>query len=87
MNQLKRKEIKMGKRKFIEKIQDMFGFKKPDDSSKKEAIKELLKKLKAKQAELKLQLKVTKESEAKKDLKDSIEILKKQIKKGESLLS
>lgn len=76
----------MGKRKFIEKIQDMFGFKKPDDSSKKEAIKELLKKLKTKQAELKLQLKVAKGSENKKDLKDSIEILKKQIKKGEALL-
>jgi uncharacterized protein (DUF2147 family) len=76
----------MGKRKFIEHIQDILGISKPEYDSKKAAIKELLQKLKSKQAELKLQLKVTKEDESKKDLKESIEILKKQIKKGENLL-
>lgn len=86
VKQSKTKETTMGKRKFIEKIQDMFGFKNPDNSGKNEAIKELLKKLKVKKAELKLQLKVAKSNEDKKDLKESIEILKKQIKKGEALL-
>ena len=76
----------MGKQKFIERIQDILGIKKPESSSKKEAIKELLLKLRAKKAELKLQLKVTKDKESIKELKDSMEILKKQIKKGEKLL-
>jgi len=76
----------MGKQKFIERIQEIFGINKPDNASKKEAIKELIQKLKAKRAELKLQLKVTKEEDEIKDLKESIEILKKKIKKGEKLL-
>ena len=76
----------MGKQKFIEHIQDMLGIKKPKISSKKEAIKELLLKLRAKQKALKLQLKATKDKESIKELKDSLEILKKQIKKGEKLL-
>ena len=75
----------MGKRKFIERIQEAFGFK-SDTTSKSEAIKDLVQKLKVKQSELKLELKLTEDEAIKKDLKESIEILKKQIKKGGKLL-
>lgn len=76
----------MKKRKFIERIQEMLGFIEPETSSKKEAILDLLQKLNAKRAELKIQLKLSQNPAEKEDLKESIDVLKKQIKKGEKLL-
>lgn len=76
----------MKKRKFIERIQEMLGFIEPETSSKKEAILDLLQKLNAKRAELKIQLKLSQDPTEKEDLKESIDVLKKQIKKGEKLL-
>jgi len=76
----------MGKRKFIERVQELFGLIEPETSSKKEAILDLLHKLKAKRAELKIQLKLAKKPTEIEDLKESIDVLKKQIKKGEKLL-
>ncbi|MBE0495961.1 MAG: hypothetical protein IBX45_06090 [Campylobacterales bacterium] len=76
----------MKKRKFIERIQEMFGIIEPETSSKKEAILDLVRKLKAKRAELKLQLRLTKDEAEIADIKESLMILKKQVAKGEKLL-
>jgi ABC-type transporter Mla maintaining outer membrane lipid asymmetry ATPase subunit MlaF len=77
----------MGKSKFIKKIETLFGFDEPETDSKTEAIKELIRKLKDKRNEMKVRLQVTHSEKKKAELKESIAILKKQIKKGEKLLA
>lgn len=77
----------MGKSKFIKKIEMLFGFDEPEADSKTEAIKDLIRKLKDKRSEMKVKLQVTQSEKKKAELKESIAILKKQIKKGEKLLT
>lgn len=76
----------MGKSKFIGKMEEMFGMKKEKDLSKKESIEKLLQKLKKREESLKKELKQCKDCREKSELKDSLQIIKKQIKKGEALL-
>ena len=76
----------MGKTKFIEKIKKSFGFTSGEEESKKASIKELLAKLEDRKAELKAELKECKDDKKTIDIKDSLQIIKKQIKKGEKLL-
>ena len=76
----------MNGRKFITKIGELFGMTPEVDDSKKEAIKGLVKKLKLKYLSLKKELKVESDIMKREVLKDSISIIKKQIKKGKDIL-
>lgn len=76
----------MSKSKFICKIQELFGLVPQNDESKKDAIKELMYKLKARRVTLKQEMKQETDIIKREALKDSIRILKKQIKKAEDIL-
>lgn len=76
----------MSKSKFIDKIQSFLHKKVSDKKSKKEKIKILLDKLHVRHKKLKKELNQTTSKDKKQDLKESIAIIKKQIKKGELLL-
>lgn len=73
--------------KFITKIAELFGLTPENDESKKKSIKELVKKLKLRRIELKKELKAEGDIIKREALKDSIKIIKKQIKKGKDILN
>ncbi|MDD2384497.1 MAG: hypothetical protein PHN18_09940 [Sulfurospirillaceae bacterium] len=77
----------MSKSKFITKVQELFGLEPHSDESKKVAIKELMYKLKAKRIVLKQEMKCETDIIKRETLKDSIKIIKKQIKKAEEILN
>jgi len=73
--------------KFIHKIQELFGISSiNEESSKKQTIKELLKKLKLRRISLKQELKNETDIIKREAIHDSIKIIKKQIKKGKDIL-
>jgi hypothetical protein len=73
--------------KFIHKLKELFGITPNNhDADKKKIIKELLKKLKLRRIALREDLKKECDTIKREALKDSIQIIKKQIKKGEELL-
>lgn len=72
--------------KFISKIGELFGITPENDESKKKAVKELVKKLKLRRISLKKELKEESDIVKREALKDSIKIIKKQIKKGKDIL-
>lgn len=72
--------------KFISKIKELFGWTPHSDESKKKAVKELIMKLKLRRIELKKELREESDAIKREALKDSIQIIKKQIKKGENIL-
>jgi len=72
--------------KFITKIGELFGITPESDESKKKAVKELVKKLKLRRISLKKELKEESDIVKREALKDSIKIIKKQIKKGKDIL-
>ena len=73
--------------KFIQKVQALFGLSPEDaESTKKKAIKELLKKLKLRHILLKQELKNETDLIKREAMHDSIKILKKQMKKGKDIL-
>ena len=72
--------------KFITKIGELFGITPENDESKKKAVKELVKKLKLRRISLKKELKEEIDIVKREALKDSIKIIKKQIKKGKDIL-
>ncbi|DAB33992.1 MAG TPA: hypothetical protein CFH82_07585 [Sulfurospirillum sp. UBA12182] len=75
----------MGKAKFIDKVKEVFGFQ--SEAQKKElAIKELIEKLEQRKLILKQELRLAADAQSRENLKDSIKIVKQQIKKGKSLL-
>lgn len=76
----------MSKSKFITRIQELFGLSPTTDESKKEAIKELMHKLKARRVSLKQEMKNETDIIKREAFKDSIKIIKKQIKKAEDIL-
>ena len=76
----------MSKSKFITKVQELFGLSPTTDESKKEAIKELMHKLKARRVSLKQEMKNETDIIKREAFKDSIKIIKKQIKKAEDIL-
>ena len=76
----------MSESKFINKIQELFGITPENDESKKKAIKELVKKLKMRRIALKHELKEEMDIVKRETIKDSIKIIKKQIKKGKDIL-
>ena len=77
----------MGSSKFIQKIKTLFGFEADTpDAKKKQTIKELLKKLKMQHIELKKALKDENDLVKRQSIHDSINILKKQIKKGKDII-
>lgn len=76
----------MSKSKFITRIQELFGLSPTTDESKKEAIKELMHKLKSRRVSLKQEMKNETDIIKREALKDSIKIIKKQIKKAEDIL-
>ncbi|MDD3342608.1 MAG: hypothetical protein PHR87_03420 [Sulfurospirillaceae bacterium] len=76
----------MSKSKFITKIEELFGLTPHSDESKKDAIKELMHKLKARRIALKQEMKNETDIIKREALKDSIKIIKKQIKKAEEIL-
>jgi len=78
----------MGSSKFIQKIKVLFGFEADTpDAKKKQTIKELIKKLKMRRIELKQALKNEDDLIKRQSIHDSINILKKQIKKGKDILN
>lgn len=72
--------------KFIAKIGELFGITPENDESKKKAVKELIKKLKLRRISLKEELTEETDIVKREALKDSIKIIKKQIKKGKDIL-
>lgn len=72
--------------KFITKIGELFGITPEKDESKKKAIKELVLKLKLRRITIKNELKEETDLIKREALKDSIKIIKKQIKKGKDIL-
>lgn len=72
--------------KFISKIGELFGITPENDESKKKAVKDLVKKLKLRRISLKKELKEESDIVKREALKDSIKIIKKQIKKGKDIL-
>jgi hypothetical protein len=72
--------------KFITKIGELFGITPENDESKKKAVKDLVKKLKLRRISLKKELKEEIDIVKREALKDSIKIIKKQIKKGKDIL-
>lgn len=72
--------------KFISKIGELFGISPENDESKKKAVKELVKKLKLRRIALKEELQAETDIVKREALKDSIKIIKKQIKKGKDIL-
>ncbi|WP_263834013.1 hypothetical protein [Sulfurospirillum oryzae] len=73
--------------KFIQKIKDIFGITvQNEESTKKQTIKELLKKLKLRRITLKKELKDESDLIKREAIHDSIKIIKKQINKGKELL-
>ena len=72
--------------KFITKIGELFGITPENDESKKKADKDLVKKLKLRRISLKKELKEEIDIVKREALKDSIKIIKKQIKKGKDIL-
>ena len=72
--------------KFITKIGELFGITPENDESKKKAVKDLGKKLKLRRISLKKELKEEIDIVKREALKDSIKIIKKQIKKGKDIL-
>ena len=67
-------------------MQELFGFTPPTEESKKKAIREIVKKLKLRRIELKKELKEECDVIKREALKDSIKIIKRQIKKGKDIL-
>ncbi len=76
----------MSKSKFITKVQELFGLSPTNDESKKDAIEELMHKLKARRVSLKQEMKNETDIIKREALKDSIKIIKKQIRKAEDIL-
>lgn len=76
----------MSAEKFINKIQELFGIIPQNDESKKKAIKDLVKKLKSRRITLKNELREEDNIIKREAIKDSIKIIKKQIKKGKDIL-
>ncbi len=72
--------------KFISKIGELFGISPENDESKKKAVKELVKKLKLRRIALKEELQNETDIVKREAIKDSIKIIKKQIKKGKDIL-
>jgi len=73
--------------KFIQKVKELFGLTSlNEESSKKQTIKELLKKLKLRRISLKQELKNETDIIKREAIHDSIKIIKKQIKKGKDIL-
>lgn len=72
--------------KFISKIGELFGITPENDESKKKAVKELVKKLKLRRIALKEELQEETDIVNREAIKDSIKIIKKQIKKGKDIL-
>lgn len=73
--------------KFIQKMKELFGLSPEDtESTKKKAIKELIKKLKLRHILLKQELKNETDLIKREAMHDSIKILKKQIKKGKEII-
>lgn len=76
----------MSAEKFINKVQELFGISPQNDESKRKAIKELVKKLKSRRITLKNELREEDNLIKREAIKDSIRIIKKQIKKGKDIL-
>jgi len=73
--------------KFIRTVQELFGISTlNDESTKKQIIKELLQKLKLRRITLKKELKEESDLIKRETIHDSIQIIKKQIKKGKEIL-
>lgn len=76
----------MGKSKFIQSIESLFGITPKEDESKKKSIKELIQKLKERRILIKKALKEETDILKRDTLKDHLFVLKKQIKKGREIL-
>ncbi|KFL33597.1 MULTISPECIES: hypothetical protein [unclassified Sulfurospirillum] len=73
--------------KFIQKMQELFGLSPESaESTKKKAVKELVKKLKLRHILLKQELKNETDLIKREALHDSIQIIKKQVKKGKEIV-
>ncbi len=73
--------------KLIQTIKELFGFMPQNaESTQKKSIKELLRKLKFRRILLKQELKNETDLLKRESIRDSIKILKKQIKKGKDLV-
>lgn len=76
----------MNSSKFIQKLKKLFDITPHEDESNKKTINELIKKLKLRHIVLKKELKSEIDVTKREALKDSIQIIKKQINKGKEIL-
>lgn len=74
--------------KFIQKVKELFGIVSPNngEATKKQIIKDLVKKLKLRRINLKKELKSETDLIKREAIHDSIKIIKKQIKKGKEIV-
>lgn len=77
----------MSTSKFIERMKELFGiFPETEEHKKKKTIKELILKLKLRRIQLKKELRNETNLLKRESLKENIQIIKQQIKKGKKIL-
>ena len=76
----------MGIKKFIKSVQSTLGLEEFNEEGKKKAIKALLKKLGSRKKSINAALKAAKSKKEENELKEELEIVKVQIKKGKKIL-
>ena len=76
----------MGLKKFIKSVQSTLGLEEFSEEGKKKALKVLLKKLNNRKKSINAALKSTKSKKEENELKEELEIVKLQIKKGKKIL-
>ena len=76
----------MGFKKFIKSVQSTLGLEEFNEEGKKKAVKKLLKKLNDRKKSINAALKTAKSKKEENELKEELEIVKLQIKKGKKIL-
>lgn len=76
----------MGKAKFISKVKSLLGIESSEHEKKKEEIRSLLEKLHERKKILKEELIDESKVDERENIKDSLKIINKQIKKGKDFL-
>jgi len=76
----------MGLKKFIKSVQSTLGLEEFSEEGKKKALKVLLKKLNNRKKSINAALKSAKSKKEENELKEELEIVKLQIKKGKKIL-
>ena len=77
----------MNVKKFIESVKESLGLDELEESGKKKSIKSLLKKLRSRKEKIVKKLEKKLDKKEKNELKEELDIISLQIKKGEKILN